>query len=77
MVWRKLGITGMPVPNLLSLPLRGSELDIRSNIIAQLVFCKQVFPPDVLTRLTIAKYEAGLVHKNNCINFAQNLLNRQ
>jgi len=42
MVWRIYGITDMTVLNLLSLALKRSELEIRSNIIAQLVFRKQV-----------------------------------
>jgi len=53
MVWRKLGITDITVPNLQDLKLRCSELEIRSDIIAQLVFHKQVLPSDVLTRVTI------------------------
>jgi hypothetical protein len=40
----------MTVPNLVGLMLRHSELEIRSDIITQLVFCKHVLPPDVLTR---------------------------
>jgi hypothetical protein len=56
--------------------LRNSELEIRSEIIAELVFCKQVLTPDVLTRATIGKYAAGFVSNNNCTNFAQKLLNR-
>jgi len=43
MVRRKLGITDMSVPNVIGLALRHGELEIRSDIIAQLVFCKQVF----------------------------------
>ncbi len=35
---RKLWITDMSVPNLLGLALRRNELEIRSDIIAQLVF---------------------------------------
>ncbi len=61
---------------LLGLMLRCSESEIRSNIISQLVFCKQLLPADVLTRVTIEKYAAGLVCNNKCANFAQNLLNR-
>jgi hypothetical protein len=56
MVWRKLGKTDMSVTNL---TLRHSELEIRGDIIAQLVFCKLVLPPDVLIRETIRKYAAG------------------
>jgi hypothetical protein len=37
MIWRKLGITDMSVPNLLGIVLQHSELEIRSDIIAQLV----------------------------------------
>ncbi len=48
-----LGITGMSVPNLVGLTLRRSELEIRSDTRARLVFCKQVLPPDVLTRFRI------------------------
>jgi len=66
----------MSVTNLLGLTLRHSELQIRSDIIAQLVFHKQVLPTDVLTRITIGEYAAGLVCNNNCITFAQNLINR-
>ncbi len=58
MVWRLLGITDMSVPNLLGLTLRRSELEIRSDIIAQLVFRKHVLPPDVITMVTIEKYAA-------------------
>jgi hypothetical protein len=76
MAWRKLGILDKTVPNLLGLMLKHSELQIRSDIIAQLDFHKQCLPPDVLTRVTIGKCAAGLVHDNNCTNFAQNLLNR-
>jgi len=39
----------MLVPNLLGLMLRCSELEIRSDIIAQLVFCEQVLPPGPCT----------------------------
>jgi hypothetical protein len=66
----------MAVPNLLGLTLRHNSLEIRSDIIAQLVFHMQVLPPDVLTMETIGKYAAGLVRNNNCTNFAQTLLNR-
>jgi hypothetical protein len=37
----------MSVTNLLGLTLRCSELEIRSLVITQLVFHKQVLPPDV------------------------------
>jgi hypothetical protein len=47
-----------------------------SDILAQLVFHKQVLPPDVFTRVTIWKYVARLDRKNYCTNSAQNLLNR-
>jgi hypothetical protein len=76
MVWRKLGITDMALPNLLGLMLKHDEWEIRSDIIAQLVFHKQVLLPDVLTRVTIGKYATKLVRNNKCANFAQNLLNR-
>jgi hypothetical protein len=66
----------MTVSNLLDFPLRCSELEIRSDIIAQLVFHTQVLPPDVLIRITIGKYAAGLGRNNDCTNPAQNLLNR-
>ncbi len=56
--------------------LRCSESEIRSDIIAQLVFCKQLLLADVLTREIVEKYAAGLVRNNKCTNFAQNLLNR-
>jgi hypothetical protein len=68
-------ITDMSVPNLLGLTLRRGEFEIRSDIIAQPVFHKQVLSPDFLTRVTIGKYAARLVCNNNCTNFAQNLLN--
>ncbi len=45
--------------NMLGLTLRRNELDIRSNILAQLVFSNQVLPPDVLTRVTIGECVAG------------------
>jgi hypothetical protein len=48
MVWRKLGITDMPLPNLLGLMLRYSELEKRNNITVQLVFPKQVLPLNAL-----------------------------
>jgi hypothetical protein len=66
----------MTVLNLLSLALKRSELEIRSNIIAQLVFRKQVLTPNVSKRVTIGKYATGLVRNNNCTGFAQNHLNR-
>ncbi len=53
MEWRNLGITDMTVPNLLGLTLKSNELEIRNDIIAQLVFHKQGLPSDVLTRITI------------------------
>jgi hypothetical protein len=76
MVLGKLGITDMTVPKLLVLSLRPSELEIRDEIIAKLVFRKQILPLDVLTKVLNGKYTAGLVHNNNCTNFIQNLLNR-
>ncbi len=66
----------MSVPNLLGLTFRCRELEIRSDIIEQLVFCNQLLPPDVLAMVTFVKYATGPVHNNNCTNFAQNLLNR-
>jgi hypothetical protein len=75
MVWRKLWVTYMSVTNLLGFTLKPSELEIRSDVTAQLVFHKQVLPPDILTRVTIGKYATGLVHNSDCTNFAQNLLN--
>jgi hypothetical protein len=69
-------MTDMSLPNLLGLTFRCSELEIRSDIIEQLVFRYQILPPDVLTRVTIGKYATGPVHNNNCTNFAQNLLNK-
>ncbi len=58
-------IRDMPVTNLLGITLKCSELEIRNDIIAQLVFHKQVLPPDVLTRVTFEKCVPGLVHNNN------------
>jgi hypothetical protein len=55
----------MSVTNLLSLTLRCSQLEIRSDLIAQLVFCKHVLPPDVLTMVTIGKYAARHICNNN------------
>ncbi len=69
-------MTDMTIPNLLGLTLRHSELEIRSDIITQLVFRLPVLPPDVLTRVKIGKYVDGHKRKNNCTNFAQNILNR-
>jgi hypothetical protein len=71
MVWRKLGITGMTVPNLLGLMLRHSEIEIRSVIIAQLVFRKHALSPNVLTKVTIGNYVIELVNKNNFYKFFQ------
>ncbi len=45
MVWRKLAITDMSVTNLLGITHKLSELEIRSDIIPQLVFHKQVLLP--------------------------------
>ncbi len=45
--------------------LRWRELEIRSNMTAQLVLHKQILPPDVLTRVTIRIYATGLVRNNN------------
>ena len=66
----------MSAPSLLSPTLRRSELELKSDIIAQLVFHKQVLPPDVLIRARIGKYVARMVHNSNCTNIAENLLNR-
>ncbi len=66
----------MTVPNLLGVTLRRSELEIRSDIIAQIVFRKLVLPPYVITRVRIGKYAAVLVRNNNCTNLAQKLLKR-
>jgi hypothetical protein len=52
-------------PYLLGLMLGYSELEIKSDIALQLVFRKQVLPPDVLTRVTIGKYFKGLICNNN------------
>ncbi len=60
MVWRKLGITDMALPNLLGLTLKHDEWEIRSDIIAQLVFHKQVLLLDVLTRVTIGNMRHNL-----------------
>jgi hypothetical protein len=32
--------------------------------------------PDVLTKVTLGKYVAGLIRNNICANFAQNIFNR-
>jgi hypothetical protein len=64
----------MTVPNLLGLTLRCSELEIRSDIIVQLVLSKQGLPTDVLTRLKIGEYGTGLICNNNSITFAQDRL---
>jgi hypothetical protein len=45
MVCRKLGVRDISVTNLLGLMLKDSELEIRGDVIAQRVFCKQVLPP--------------------------------
>jgi hypothetical protein len=66
----------MSVTNLLGLTLRCSELEIRGDIIRQLVFRKHVLPPDVLTRVTVGKYAAGLVNNSYYTNIAQSLINR-
>ena len=63
----------MSVPNLPGLMLRRRQLEIRSDILSQLVFRKQVLPPDVLTRLAIGKYAAGLVHNNNLTTYLKTL----
>jgi hypothetical protein len=76
MVWRKLRTTDMSVPNLLLLTLRRSELEMRSTMLVQLVFCKLDLLLDVLTRVTIGKCATGLVHNNKCTILAQHLLNR-
>jgi hypothetical protein len=54
LLWRKLGIKDMSVPNLLALTLKYNKLEIRSDIIAQLVL-KYVLPPDSLTGVRIWK----------------------
>jgi hypothetical protein len=66
----------MTGPYLLGLMLRHSELQLQSNIIAQLVLHEQVLPPDVLIGVTIGKFVVRLIHNNSYTNFAQNLLNR-
>ncbi len=47
-----------------------------SDIIAPLVFGQLVLPSEVLTRVTMGKYAAGLANNNNCTNNAQSNLNR-
>jgi hypothetical protein len=42
----------MSVPNLLGIVLKHNELEIRSDIIAPLVFHKYILPSDILTRVT-------------------------
>ncbi len=76
LVWRNQQITDLTVLNLLGVTLRRNEIEIRSDIIAQIVFRKQVLPPDVITRVRIRKYTTGLVRNNNCTNLAQKLLKR-
>ncbi len=49
-------ITDMSVPNPPGLTLRRGEFEIRSDIIAHLVFHNQVLPPDVLTRVTMEQH---------------------
>ncbi len=66
----------MLVNKLLGLTLKGSELEMMSDIVAQLVFGKQVLPPDVLTRVTIGKYVTGPVHNNTYTNIAWSTINR-
>jgi hypothetical protein len=66
----------MTVHNIIGLTLSNSELKIRSDIIAQLFFRKQVLPPDVLTMVTMRKYVAQHIRNKNCTHFAKNLLNR-
>jgi hypothetical protein len=63
----------MSVLYLLGLTLRRSELEIRSDIFSKLFFLNQVLPPDVLTRLAIGKYAAGLVHNNNLTTYLKTL----
>jgi hypothetical protein len=55
-LWRKLLVIDMYITNLLDFTLKPSELEIRSDVTAQLVFHKQVLPPDILTWVTIGKY---------------------
>jgi hypothetical protein len=59
----------MSVANLLGLALRRSELEVRSDIIVQLVFPKQVLPPVVFTRVTIG----NRVRVNQRIRFPLNV----
>jgi len=66
----------MAVANLLGLMLRCSELEARSDTIVQQVFCNQVLPPVVFTKVTIQKYAAGLVCYKNCARIPQSLLDR-
>jgi hypothetical protein len=75
MVGLQTGITDIPPPNLLGLALRHCELEMKSDRIAQLILCKQVLSPDVLTRVTIGKYATGLICNNNCTNFLNRLKN--
>jgi hypothetical protein len=75
LVWRNQQITNMTVPNLQGITLRRNELEIRSDIIVQLVFHQQVLSPDFITRVRIGKYAAGPV-RNNYTNLAQKLLKR-
>jgi hypothetical protein len=73
-VWRKLGITDISANNLLGIMLRLSELEIRSDIIAQLVFGQLVLPPEVLTRVAIEHFRHQC-RKTIVLSFQRCLIN--
>ncbi len=70
-VYSILNVNAEDIEGVLGIGLARGELEIRCDLINNLVFRQQILAPAVLVRCTLEKYAKGMVEKGKSKKFAQ------
>jgi hypothetical protein len=77
LVWEKLSVNARNVEDIIGIGLSAGALEIRAEILSQLVFSKGVIPPEILVSITLEKFANKLVYKGTSYAFARRLITVQ
>jgi hypothetical protein len=75
-VWQQLGIVCTEPLDILHGQLTSAELEIRAEIVSQIVFRKQIVDPTILVETTLMRFTRGLSQSKGVTQYATTWLTR-
>jgi hypothetical protein len=73
-VWGKLGINPITASDIITTTMSRHELEIKAELINQLVFRKKILPPEVLVQVVIDSFKKGLSKSKGMQEHAESLI---